>query len=54
MTFAVGRLLNQASDTTLISALSVKAKAANGSFTSIIRSALLSEGFRSWQAQVGP
>ena len=54
MTFAVGRLLNQAGDKTLVAALSAKARAANGSFTSIVRSVLLSDGFRSWQAPSAP
>jgi hypothetical protein len=54
MTFAVGRLLNQPSDGALVASLAAKARAASGSFPSIVRQVLLSDGFRSRQGRPGP
>jgi hypothetical protein len=54
MTFAVGRLLNQPTDGALVASLATKARAASGSFTSIVRQVLLSDGFRSRQGRPGP
>lgn len=49
MTFAIGRLLNQEPDAAWIAFLAQQAAAQNGSLTSIIRSVLLSQAFRSRQ-----
>jgi hypothetical protein len=50
MTFAIGRLLNQADDPTWVSHLAGSAGSSAGSLGQIIRTVLLSEGFRSRQA----
>ena len=50
MTFAVGRLLNQRDDGAWVSYLSGLAMSSGGSLKTIIRTVMLSEGFRSRQA----
>ena len=50
MTFAVGRLLNQRDDGAWVSYLSGRAMSSGGSLKTIIRTVMLSEGFRSRQA----
>jgi hypothetical protein len=54
MTFAVGRLLNQRDDAAWVSYLSGRAAGAGGSLKAIIRTVMLSEGFRSRQAVPAP
>ena len=51
MTFAVGRLLNQRDDAAWVSYLAGRAPRSGGSLKTIIRTVMLSEGFRSRQAQ---
>ncbi len=51
MTFAIGRLLNQSDDVAWASYLSGRSLAAGGSLSSVIRTVLLSDGFRSRQQQ---
>jgi hypothetical protein len=50
MTFAVGRLLTQRDDAAWVSYLSGRAASAGGSLKAIIRTVMLSDGFRSRQA----
>jgi hypothetical protein len=54
MTFAVGRLLNQRDDAAWVSYLSGRAVTAGGSLKAIIRTVMLSDGFRSRQAVPPP
>jgi hypothetical protein len=50
MTFAIGRLLNQRDDGAWVSYLSGRAMSSGGSLKTVIRTVMLSEGFRSRQA----
>ena len=54
MTFAIGRLLNQRDDVAWVSYLSGRAMSSGGSLKTIIRTVMLSEGFRSRQALPPP
>jgi hypothetical protein len=49
MTYSIGRLMNQPDDTNWANYLAHQAQAANGSLSSVIRSVLSSEAFRSRQ-----
>jgi hypothetical protein len=51
MTFAIGRLLNQADDTSWVSYLAGRSQAAGGSLPASIRAVLLSDTFRARQQQ---
>lgn len=50
MTYSIGRLMNQPDDADWANYLAAQAKAANGSLSSLIRSVVSSEAFRSRQA----
>jgi hypothetical protein len=50
MTFAVGRLLNQRDDGAWVNYLANRSIASGGSLKAIIRTVMLSDGFRSRQA----
>jgi hypothetical protein len=54
MTFAVGRLLNQRDDGTWIAHLAARARTADSSLGTIIRTVMLSESFRSRQSLAPP